>query len=215
MHFRRPPTAWHRAGRARGSAYLALLFAVVLVGAALGGAAQVWHTAMQRERERQLIWVGHAYRNAIRAYWLAGAPTIGGLSGAGAAISTATGTPSVTGMTGGPSRYPPSLDALLSDPRFQQVRRYLRRRYQDPLSGLDDWVPILAPGGGVMGVRSPSEAEPLKRAGFAPEDIDFTDRPHYNQWAFVYVPPQAGPANARNSQLPTGATSVTNLPGQR
>ncbi|MDE3012074.1 MAG: type II secretion system protein [Pseudomonadota bacterium] len=225
--------------RQTGYAYLALLFAVILIGAALGGAAQVWHTTMQRERERQLLWVGDQYRQAIRLY-VQGA---GGASGGGTAVnlpagpqtsvssqtsvsgsssnadgsasgtagsstaagaagsSTAAGSAAaaVTGATGLPAgargpltgvRYPPTLDVLLADPRFQQIRRYLRKRYVDPITGKDDWVPVLAPNGGVMGVHSVSEALPLKQANFAPENNAFTGTQHYSDWQFVYVPPR-------------------------
>ncbi len=228
----RPPGA--------GYAYLALLFAVVLIGAGLGGAAQVWHTAMQRERERQLLWVGHQYRRAIRLYYTgagAGGPANAanasqpavtvvvpsgpqtGVSGQGdvngtsnKAGTTATGVggaPAVGAVgarPGGPSRYPPTLDALVVDPRFQQIRRYLRKLYDDPVTGKNDWVPIMAPNGGVMGVHSLSEDTPFKQAGFSPDDNNFTGKTHYSQWEFIYQPPQRGQGPA----APTAPPQVPN-----
>ena len=95
-------------------------------------------------------------------------------------------------------RGPPTLDALLVDPRFQQIRRYLRKLYPDPITGKNDWVPILAPNGGVMGVHSLSEDGPFKQAGFTADDNAFTGKTHYSQWEFVYVPPQRGPGTPLN-----------------
>lgn len=268
--FPRPPLK-----RLAGYAYLALLFAVILIGAALGGAAQVWHTMMQRERERQLLWVGDQYRQAIRLYVQGsggagnGGTTLnlpagpqtsvssqtsvngtgsnadgsatgtaansGGTGAAGSSAVTAAplstaapgSTPATgavaTGATGLPAgargplngvRYPPTLDVLLADPRFQQIRRYLRKRYADPITGKDDWVPILAPNGGVMGVHSVSEATPIKQANFAPENNAFTGTLHYSDWQFVYVPPRAisAPLGAAPQQAPNFGPAPGLLP---
>ena len=51
-----------------GFTYLGLLFALALIGLALGAAGTVWSVARQRDRERQLLWVGGEIRQAIGHY---------------------------------------------------------------------------------------------------------------------------------------------------
>ena len=59
-----------RARRSEGGfTYLGLLFLVALIGLMLAAAGEVAATAAQRERETQLLWVGHEYRAAIGRYW--------------------------------------------------------------------------------------------------------------------------------------------------
>lgn len=187
--------------QAEGFSYLAVLFAMLLIGLALGVTGQVWHIQVQREREEQLLWVGHQYRNALEQYWLAGASNVGPAAGAnGTAGGGAAGAGGSAGspgggflpgqiIQGGSNRLPTSLDNLLADPRTPTVRRFLRQRYRDPITGKDDWVLIRAPGGGILGLRSASSALPIKQSGFDPEDNQFFNRKHYSDWTFVFVPP--------------------------
>ena len=51
--------------RQRGFTYLAVLFAVAILGAVLGASAVVWHAQAQRDKEQELLFIGHAYRQAI------------------------------------------------------------------------------------------------------------------------------------------------------
>lgn len=153
----------------RGFTYLLVLFFVALVGAGLAALSQMWVTAAQRDREADLLFAGNAYRQAIGRYYEA--------------------TP------GGIKSFPPTLEALLKDPRFPDARRHLREPYPDPMSGKADWVPIKAPQGGIMGVASASEEAPLKRKGFNGADRVFEEQAErlkeklrYRDWEFVYVP---------------------------
>ena len=45
--------------------------------------------------------------------------------------------------------------------------RHLRRLYKEPITGQDEWGLVEAPGGGVMGVYSRSEDEPIKTGNFS------------------------------------------------
>ncbi|TLZ14592.1 MAG: type II secretion system protein, partial [Gammaproteobacteria bacterium] len=54
--------------RQAGFTYLGLLAAVVLMGLLLTMASRVWSLTEQRERETQLLFIGHAYRMAIASY---------------------------------------------------------------------------------------------------------------------------------------------------
>lgn len=147
----------------RGFTYLTILFVVALLGAGLALAGEVWHTAAQREKEAELIFVGREYRKAIERYYLAGQRV-----------------------------YPRNLDDLLKDPRRADTQRYLRKRYPDPITGKAEWGVIKAPDGGIMGVHSLSADAPLKVANFRVSEKGFDNREKYSDWQFVYLPQQQG-----------------------
>src|SRR5437763_13953530 len=98
-----------RGERARRSAggftYVGLLALVALIGLMLATAGEVASTAAQRERETQLLWVGHEYRAAIGRYWR------------------------------NKRAYPQTLEELLgAAPDAPLPVRYLRRLYLDPMT---------------------------------------------------------------------------------
>jgi type II secretory pathway pseudopilin PulG len=151
--------------REKGFTYLAVLFVVAILAGGLGLVGEMWDTSARREKEAELLFVGHQYRVAIQRYYLSG-----------------------------PQRqYPPTLEALLKDPRRPGTERYLRKIYPDPITG-DAMVPILGPQGGIAGVRSASEAKPLKIAGFRVRDAAFEGRQKYSEWQFL---PSPAPAAAK------------------
>lgn len=147
--------------RAAGFTYLAVLLLVALMGIALAATGEVWHTVAQRAKERRLLYVGDRYRRAIGLYYV-----------------------------NGPAQYPRKLQDLLRDPRKQDIERYLRKLYPDPLTARNDWETVKGPDGGIMGVYSPSAGTPIKRAGFDSQDQGFEQAATYRDWKFVYVPPQ-------------------------
>lgn len=149
-----------------GFTYLGLMLAIAVSSAALAAGAEVWHTAVKRERERELLFVGDQFRRAIGLYYRA-AP-------------------------GSEKKYPLSLEDLLKDPRQLSTQRYLRRLYRDPVSGKAEWGLIQAPEGGIMGVHSLSDEAPLKTADFAEADESLEGKTQYSQWAFVYRPKPTG-----------------------
>ncbi|MEO8311822.1 MAG: type II secretion system protein [Caldimonas sp.] len=146
----------------RGIVLLAVLVAMALLSIGLMGAVDVWTVSRQRERERELLFVGDQYRQAIRSYYLA-APG------------------------GRPRGYPLSIDALLEDDRFPLPVRHLRRAYPDPITGKSEWG-LLRVEDRILGVYSLSEAQPLKQAAFHPADQTFTNAESYKNWVFAYVP---------------------------
>jgi len=144
--------------RQAGFTYLGLLMAIVVMGLFLSVAARVWSTTEQRERETQLLFIGHAYRSAIGSY--------------------------VAHM----GHYPLALEDLLGTPDSAVPQRFLRQLYPDPITGNTDWSLIRSPGGdGIMGVASSSAAVPIKHANFDPSDSAFADATSYGGWQFVYV----------------------------
>lgn len=167
---------------ATGFTYVGLLIAVVIFGFGSVGAARILASSERVERERELIFIGHQFRDAIRSYVQSG-PAAG--------------------------RYPAKLEDLILDARFPTPRRHLRKLFADPITGKAEWVLIPAPEGGIMGVHSVSELEPLKRANFDLEDSHFViaSQPQesitpqnsagytYRDWQFIYRPATAGSAN--------------------
>lgn len=152
--------------RQAGFTYLGVLFLVALVGLSLAAAGTVASLERRRENERELLFVGHQFRDAIRRYYESTPP--------------------------GTRQYPPNLQALLQDPRVPAIRRHLRRIYADPVTGKAEWGLVEGPGGTVMGVYSLSAQAPLKIAGFDESDKDFEGAASYAGWKFVHLPPQDG-----------------------
>lgn len=157
----------------KGFGYLGLMFVIAVLTVAAGATSVVWHVAAQREKERQLLFVGDQFRRAIGSYYQS-APS-------------------------GPGRFPPKLEDLLRDPRYPHVVRHLRMLYRDPLTNSQEWGLIVAPDGGIAGVHSLSEQKPLRT--YFPDVIyaDFDGKQRYSDWQFVFRPEgvQRPPAGAR------------------
>jgi type II secretory pathway pseudopilin PulG len=178
----RPGSAAHG-----GFTYLGLLFVVAAMGASLALVGVVWHTVQKREKERELLFVGNQYRQAIGQYF--------------------SRTPGTT------RHYPRRLQDLLQDPRHLTTQRYLRKLYPDPITGRMDWELVKAADGGIMGVYSPSEDEPLKGANFSAADQDFEGKKSYAEWWFVSTPKQAaGQPAAGNPAAPPGTPVLPGVP---
>jgi len=148
----------------QGFTYLALLITVALLGVSLAATGTVWHFAMQREKERELLFVGKQFRQAIAEYYVA--------------------TP------GKVKKYPLELEDLLRDTRFPGVKRYLRKIYVDPMTGTQEWGLIQAPDGGILGVFSLSEDAPIRTSFAARADELFVGKAKYREWKFFYLPGQ-------------------------
>jgi type II secretory pathway pseudopilin PulG len=144
--------------RAGGFTYVGLLALVALIGLMLAAAGEVASTSARRERETQLLWVGHEYRAAIGRYWR------------------------------NKRAYPQALEELLgAAPDAPLQVRYLRRLYPDPMTNAVDWVLLPAPNGGIMGVASSSKRAPLKTGQFEEADQDFANATTYGDWQFKFL----------------------------
>jgi type II secretory pathway pseudopilin PulG len=147
--------------RQAGIALLAMLIVIAAMGAALGVTGSLWHEVQQREKERELLFVGMQYRRAIQQYYEASSSQ---------------------------KRYPPTLEALLLDERTPAIRRYLRKPYRDPLTNAKEWGLLLAPQGGIIGVHSLAEGKPIKQENF-PTVLEWEGgKSRYVDWQFIYVP---------------------------
>jgi len=131
---------------------------VAIMGAGLAAYGQLASHAAQREKEAELLFRGNQYRQAIESYYRK------------------------------ERKYPKALAELVEDRRFPTPARHLRRLYADPVSGAADWGLMEAPGGGIMGVYSNSEAQPVKSGGFRLADRTFQDAARYADWQFFYTP---------------------------
>ena len=133
------PTSRRRCG---GFTYVWLLFGVALSGAALAGISTAWSTASQREKERESMFRGQQMADAVAA-WRAAAQA--------------------DGLAPEPGPYQPA--DLLEDLRGPQLRRHLRRIYDDPLTGRPDWVWLRDERGVIEGLRSRSTQAALITRG--------------------------------------------------
>jgi type II secretory pathway pseudopilin PulG len=152
----------------RGFTYLSLLLIVAAMGTGMAAFGELASHAAQREKEAELLFVGDAYREAIRQYY--------------------------ESSPAGHKRYPTTLEQLLKDDRFAFTRRYLRRLYRDPLTG-KDMATVEAPEGGIMGVHSASQAAPAKSGNFPLGYEVFEGAAHYADWQFVHSPLPAASAS--------------------
>ena len=155
----------------RGFTYVVALIAIAFIGLGLALVSEVWWQTRQREKERELLFIGHQFRDAIEAYYQHSPGTV--------------------------KRYPENLQQLLEDKRYLTVQRYLRKIYIDPMTGKPEWGLVPSPSGGIMGVHSMSGSAPAKTDGFDAVDESFARTSKYSDWKFSYVPqpPQIGPSS--------------------
>lgn len=121
-------TCIRRDHQARGFTYVGLLIAIALIGIGLATAAPIWQRAAERQRLQELDWIGGEFVRAVASYY--------------------NGTPGVVVKT-----FPPTFQSMVVDDRFMFIRRHLRRVYLNPFTAKADWEPIIAPPGGIRGVR--------------------------------------------------------------
>jgi type II secretory pathway pseudopilin PulG len=142
-----------------GFTLMGALVLVAVMGAGLAAYGGMASHAAQREKEAELLFRGNQYREAIRAYYRK------------------------------ERKYPKALSELVEDKRYPTPAHHLRKLYPDPITGQADWGTMEAPGGGIMGVFSKSEAEPIKSGGFRLANKTFADATRYMDWQFFHAPP--------------------------
>lgn len=147
--------------RQRGFTYLFVLLLLALSALSLAKVGEAWSLHVAREKEQALLEAGLAIQRGIQVYYLSSPGTI--------------------------KRYPPSLESLLEDKRYLNIRRYLRKIPLDPMTGLRDWVLIPAPDGGIMGVHSQSTQQPI-RVEVDTGTGQSIRAQRYSEWRFVYSP---------------------------
>lgn len=152
----------------RGFTFIGLMFLIVLMGLMAAAAATTWSFSGQRDREKQLLFVGLEYRTALARYAAAHARD--------------------------PQPYPTSLEQLLGGDDHLMPVRYLRRLYFDPITGNSGWGLVRTPLGGISGVYSLSDKRPIRTRApveLANPGIPFTTAKSYRDW--VFAAPLAAP----------------------
>ena len=142
----------------QGFTYIGVLVIVAVMMMALGAASQVWHTVMQREKEQELLFIGHQFRAAIGHYFQ---------------------------RSGG--RFPPNLEALLESGDLGANKiRFIRKLYLDPMTGDNKWGLVTGVDENIIGIYSLSDEKPYKTTGFINADADLENAEKYSDWKFVY-----------------------------
>lgn len=153
-----------RAGRQHGFTYVGVMVLLIVMGILLASTGEVWYLAQKREKEKELLFIGHQMRQALALYYAH--------------------TPNLA------RRYPLSLEELLKDPRYPGTQRYLRKIFIDPITGSAQWGLIKGPSGEILGVHSLSEEEPAKKSNFSLADKHFENKKKYSEWVFMAAPGQ-------------------------
>lgn len=156
---------YKEAHRQAGFTLLGLLIVLALMGLSMAASVRVGVLLQRREAERELLHIGSQFRHAFQTYYLM--------------------TPA------GQQPYPNTLDELVKDPRFPHTVRHLRKIVPDPMTGKPDWLPVISPLGGIMGVASGSDAQPIQIGNFSHADKDFENKKKYADWQFFYQPVSA------------------------
>ncbi len=166
----------------KGFTLLAALFILMIMGIMLGKMGESWSMIMRRDREEELLFRGKQIKTAIQRFNdndTKFGKGVGGVKG---------------------------LDSLMKDYRSLETNRYLRKEWKDPITG-KDWQFIKDPIKGVIGVASPSDQKPLKKANFSEEFKYFEGKEKYSQWQFVNLP--AGAVRPAGTTVTTVATNPT------
>jgi type II secretory pathway pseudopilin PulG len=158
-----------------GFTYLGVLLLIMVMGMGLASAGEMWATASRRDRERQLLWVGTQYAQALRSYYRS---------------------------SPGVAQYPKELADLLQDERFPNPKHHLRQLYPDPIGG-GEWALMRGFDGRITGLSSPSTEKPLKQANFPSQWSDFNGMASYKDWQFVaekaFLDGTSGPAKGQST----------------
>jgi type II secretory pathway pseudopilin PulG len=150
--------------RQDGFNLIGLMAILAVMGVTLMATGEVWYTAQQREKEKELLFIGNQFRLALDGYYVHSPDRV--------------------------RHYPKQLEDLLKDPRYPSTQRYLRKIYRDPVSGSEQWGLVKGPDGEIYGIHSLSELPPLKKGDFSLADRSFEGKPKYADWVFMPVPGQ-------------------------
>lgn len=149
-----------------GFTLMIALFALTLFGLALAAYGDSWSRQRQREREEDLLRIGHDFVAAIGHYY--------------------------EKSPGAAHAYPRAIGDLLEDKRFAGYVHHLRDAYRDPMTGDGLWGYVEAPDGGIAGVYSLSDVAPLRRTPIDIGNTKLLAAQHYRDWKFTYLPDAMG-----------------------
>ena len=141
----------------RGFTYIGLLLFIAITGIGLSVAGMSWQYQVRAEKEKQLLFVGAEFRNALNSYYASTSDVI--------------------------KVYPVSLNDLLLDKRMPNIKRHLRKIYLDPMTGKADWG-FVTQQGYIVGVYSRSSLAPYKQKGFNVAEAKLAGAKSYKDWIF-------------------------------
>ena len=144
-----------------GFTYIGLLMVMAISGIGMAGVGIVWHQDAQREREKELLFIGDEYRKAIGSYY--------------------------ENSLGDAKQFPATVEDLIIDKRFPSTKRHLRKLYQDPMM-FGNSLQLVLQQGQIVGVFSASKQAPIKKIGFSPQYETFGEATEYSDWKFIYKP---------------------------
>ena len=156
----------YEANTGLGFSYIGLMIFIAISGIALAGVGIVWGQDQQREREKELLFVGEQFRQAIGSYY--------------------ENTPSNI------KQYPNKLEDLLQDNRLPNLKRHLRKVYNDPITNSSNWG-LEIQQSQIIGIYSLSDLKPIKKKGFPNLYQKFSDFSKYSDWKFIYTPGTVNP----------------------
>lgn len=146
--------------QAEGFTFIGILIIITLSGIALSAVGIVWHQTIQRENERELLFIGDQYRAAISSYY--------------------------ESTPGGVKQYPKKLEDLLLDSRLPVIKRHIRRLYNDPMTA-NQPLGLIKQQDYIVGVYSLSTQKAIKKTGFPTIYESFAETTTYDEWKFVVV----------------------------
>lgn len=153
-----------------GFTYIAALVMVVVTGIMLGAIGQSVSVIMQREREKELIFRGLQYRDAIERWSKKGIPL---------------------------KDLKDLVEPTVSSNVDRSKDRLLRKLYTDPITG-GEWKTLPNPPDpiqGIWGVASTSGKEPFKQGNFPEVIKNFEGKKKYSEWEFIFKKTPAGLKN--------------------
>ena len=143
---------------------------VVIMGIMLGAVGQSVRVIMKREKEKELIFRGLQYRDAIERW------------------------------NSKPVKVPLKdlkdlVEPTVSNNLDRSKDRLLRKLYKDPMTEDGKWKTLPNPPDpiqGIYGVASTSNEEPLKQGNFPEVIKSFEGKKKYSEWEFIYKKTPAG-----------------------
>ncbi len=122
-----------------GFSYLALLMIMSVTSIGMAAVGAIWSFEAQRQKEKELLFVGNAYAAAIKSYYISQPHA---------------------------KLYPKAIEDLIEDKRGVKIKRHLRKTYSDPMTRDGEWE-LLKQGDFIIGVRSQSPKKIINKALFS------------------------------------------------
>ena len=156
--------------RARGFAYIWTLMLVAFMGVGTVIASELYSTSVRRDKERELLFIGHEFRAAIGRYYNSNA--------------------------GGQQAYPLTLGRPAQGSALHQRQAAPAAPVRRSGHGQDEWGTVVVQGR-IVGVHSLSAQIPIKQDNFDDNEGAFRHKQKYSDWVFTYpadlfVPPKPG-----------------------